>query len=189
MRKLALVTALAAVAIGIAAGAGAFAGDDQGSNARAALNGYNEVIGPGSISTIGQGTFRARIDEGAKTITYTLTYTLENPATQSHIHLAQQHVGGGVSAFLCGGSTKPPCPPGNTGSPVTVTGVIVPTDVIGPESQGIEPGSFAELVRAMRAGATYANVHSTRWPAGEIRGQIRVGGKDDNGDHKGKKGD
>jgi hypothetical protein len=54
-----------------------------------------------------------------------------------------------------------------------VTGVIDAADIIGPESQGIEPGSFGEAVRAMRAGATYANVHSTRWPMGEIRGQIR----------------
>jgi hypothetical protein len=188
MRKLALVTALAAVAIGVAAGAGAFASDDQGKNARAALNGNNEVVGPGSISTVGQGEFRARIDDGAQTITYTLTYTLENTATQAHIHFAQQHVGGGVSAFLCGGSTKPPCPPG-TASQATVTGTITPDDVIGPASQGIEAGSWAELVRAMRAGATYANVHSTRWPAGEIRGQVRVGGKGDGKDGSGKKDD
>ena len=33
-------------------------------------------------------------------------------------------------------------------------------------------GEFAELVRAMRAGVTYANVHSDRWPGGEIRGQL-----------------
>jgi hypothetical protein len=45
-------------------------------------------------------------------------------------------------------------------------------DVIGPTTQGIEPGAFAELVRAMRAGVTYTNVHSTKFPAGEIRGQI-----------------
>jgi hypothetical protein len=51
--------------------------------------------------------------------------------------------------------------------------VVDPADIIGPASQGIEAGSFAEAVRAMRAGATYANVHSTRWPAGEIRGQLR----------------
>ena len=31
---------------------------------------------------------------------------------------------------------------------------------------------FDELLRAIRAGATYVNVHSTRWPGGEIRSQI-----------------
>ena len=68
-----------------------------------------------------------------------------------------------------------------SGSPGgTVTGVITPADVIGPTNQGIEPGSFEELVRAIDAGATYANVHSTRWPAGEIRGQIAEHEPEDN---------
>jgi hypothetical protein len=44
--------------------------------------------------------------------------------------------------------------------------------VIGPNGQGIEPGSFAEILRAMRAGHAYANIHTTRWAGGEIRGQI-----------------
>jgi hypothetical protein len=29
-----------------------------------------------------------------------------------------------------------------------------------------------ELIKAIRAGATYVNVHSTTWPGGEIRSQI-----------------
>ena len=53
-----------------------------------------------------------------------------------------------------------------------VTGTVTSADVIGPASQGIAPGEFGELVRAMRAGITYVNVHSTMFPAGEIRGQI-----------------
>jgi hypothetical protein len=169
MKKLiALSTVLGAGVVLVASAA--LAGDERG-HYRADLNGYQEVVGPGSISTIGRGEFEATLDKDANVITYTLTYTLENAATQAHIHLAQRHVGGGVSVFLCGGGSKPPCPPG-TAEPATVTGTITPADVIGPASQGIEPGSFAELVRAMSAGATYANIHSTRWPAGEIRGQI-----------------
>lgn len=162
---------LLAACLPVAAIVGGATGDDGGSF-RAVLNGYNEVVGPGSISTIGQGRFEAKIDRDV--ITFELRYTLENTATQAHIHFAQRHVGGGIIAFLCGGSTKPSCPPG-TGTEAVVTGTIVAADVIGPTTQGIEPGSFEELVRAMRAGATYANVHSTRWPAGEIRGQIRHG--------------
>lgn len=180
MRKLhGLVLVIAAAAIAAAAaGLASTAGADEGSGkVRAVLNGYQEVVGPGSISTIGSGIFEAKIDRKSQTIEYTMTYTLENPATQAHIHFAQRHVGGGVSAFLCGGGDKPPCPsPGGT-----VSGIIDPTDVIGPSSQGIEAGSFEELVRAIRAGATYANVHSSRWPGGEIRGQIadRDEGDDD----------
>src|SRR6266571_1119295 len=33
-------------------------------------------------------------------------------------------------------------------------------------------GTFDEAVRAIRAGAVYANVHTTRWAGGEIRGQV-----------------
>jgi hypothetical protein len=53
-----------------------------------------------------------------------------------------------------------------------LSGTIVPANVIGPVGQGIAPGEFAELVAAIRAGRAYANVHSTLFPAGEIRGQI-----------------
>ncbi|MEX2102691.1 MAG: CHRD domain-containing protein [Gaiellaceae bacterium] len=159
----------------IATASVALANGDGKNSFKADLNGYNEVVGPGSISTTGHGIFRARIDEGSQTISYTLTYAeVENPVTQAHVHFAQRHVGGGVIYFLCGGGDKPPCPsPGGT-----VTGVVDAADIIGPNGQGIEAGSFAEAVRAMRAGATYANVHSTRWPAGEIRGQLRSGRND-----------
>lgn len=177
MRKLSVVLGVVALAVVAIAASTALAG--RGNNPfRASLNGYEEVVGPGSISTIGRGTFEARVNPSAMTISFTLTYTLENAATQAHIHFAQEHVGGGVIAFLCGGGGKPTCPPGTTGK-ATVTGVITAADIIGPETQGIEPGSFAEAVRAMKAEATYANVHSSRWPMGEIRGQIQADNDDD----------
>jgi hypothetical protein len=177
MRKLSVVFAVVALALVAVAASVAVAG--RGNNPfRASLDGYQEVIGPGSISTVGRGTFEARVDSSDMTISFTLKYTLENPATQAHIHFAQEHVGGGIIAFLCGGGGKDPCPTGTTGR-VTVTGEITAADIIGPETQGIEPGSFAEAVRAMKAEATYVNVHSSRWPMGEIRGQISADNDDD----------
>jgi CHRD domain len=195
MSRLWVYAAAAAVVAALAGGSLALASGKHhggGGSFSARLNGYNEVTGPpngGSISTVGLGKFKAKLDKNSNTITYTLTYTLENAATAlfSHIHFAQQHVNGGIVVFLCGGGGKPACPAG-TGSPVTVTGTITPADIIGPTPQGIEAGSFDELVRAMKAGATYVNVHSPRWPAGEIRGQIRSKhGDDDHGDHGKKK--
>ena len=44
--------------------------------------------------------------------------------------------------------------------------------MIGPAGQGIEPGALDEILAAMRAGSAYANVHSSKWPGGEIRAQI-----------------
>ncbi len=46
-------------------------------------------------------------------------------------------------------------------------------DVMAVTAQGIVAGEFAELVRAVRAGATYVNVHTPTYPGGEIREQIR----------------
>jgi CHRD domain len=187
MKKGLLHAAVLAVFVAALGGASyALAGGANGGNGnvKAKLNGYNETSGPpsGSVSTIGRGKFSAKIDRSARTITYRLSYRLENPAVVAHIHFAQQHVAGSVIAFLCGGGSKPPCPPG-VGSTATVTGTITPADIIGPMLQGIEPGSFDEAVRAIRAGAVYANVHSTRWPNGEIRGQLgkkhERGGDDD----------
>ena len=138
------------------------------SRVRADMNGFQEDP---SVSTTGNGSFTASIDDEAQVIEYELTYAgLEGGNTLfAHIHLGSHDHNGGVSAFLCGGSTKPaPCP--NVEG--TVTGTIRPADVVGPNGQGIEPGAWVELVRAIRAGHTYANVHTVRWPGGEIRGQI-----------------
>ena len=60
-----------------------------------------------------------------------------------------------------------------------MTGVITPASVTDQAAgQGISSGEFDELVRALRAGVAYANVHSSRWPGGEIRGQLSERGDD-----------
>jgi len=171
MRKRRLFSALIfAVPVVLAAATFAIAGDGGKSNFKAdALTGYQEAA-PVPISTVGTGSFEASLNGAGDEISYTLTYSdLEGGVvTQAHIHFGQRGVSGGVIAFLCGGSTKPACPT----SPATVTGTITAADVIGPSGQGIEAGSFDEAVRAIRAGMVYANVHTTRWPSGEVRGQI-----------------
>jgi hypothetical protein len=140
------------------------------------LDGFQEVP---SISTTGNGEFEARIDDAAQTIEYKLSFgDLEGPALVAHIHFAQRGVAGPVMIDLCG-ATKPACPAAGG----TVMGTIVPADVKALLAQGIEAGNFVEAVRAIRSGNTYANVHTTRFPGGEIRGQIKArrhGDDDDN---------
>ena len=141
--------------------------DDAARGFRARLTGFQEV--PSRLTT-GRGRFQAHINEGDSAISYELRYRdLTAPATEAHIHFAQRKVNGGIIAYLCGGP-KPPCPP--TGG--TITGTITAADIVGPADQGIAPGDLAGALRAMRAGFTYVNVHSARFPAGEIRGQIKA---------------
>lgn len=52
-------------------------------------------------------------------------------------------------------------------------GTIEAADVIGPTEQGIAAGEFLELVDAIEHSAVYANVHTSKYPGGEIRGQLR----------------
>jgi hypothetical protein len=169
MRKFMMsVAAVVAVAMTGLLSAVAIGGDGE-DEFGARLDGWSENP---SISTVARGRFTAEVDEASQTITYTLSYSrIEGgEATQAHIHVGRERTNGGIAAFLCGGGDKPACPP----TAGTVSGVIDPADVIGPAGQGVEPGSFDELVRAMNADATYANVHSSpRWPGGEIRGEIR----------------
>ena len=135
------------------------------------LVGYQENP---DISTTATGSFKATIDDAARTISYTLSYTgLEGTVQQAHIHFGKRAVNGGISVFLCGTAGFP----GPAGTPTcpqsgTVSRTASAADIIGPVGQGIEPSAFDELVAAMRAGHSYANVHSSKWPGGEIRAQI-----------------
>jgi hypothetical protein len=139
------------------------------------MNSYQEVS---TLSTTGNGTLVAELD--GDVIRYTLTFGgLEGgTVTQAHIHLGRRAVNGGIIAWLCGGPVltgpagTPTCPqPGGT-----VSGEIRAAQVVGPTAQGIAPMEFAELVAALRAGAVYANVHTTTYGGGEIRGQVNEKG-------------
>jgi CHRD domain len=139
------------------------------SSASAKLSGYEEVP---ALNSSGSGSFRGTIN--ANSIAYTLRYKgLATDVAQAHIHFGQKGVNGGVSVLLCsntaGGGT-PVCPAGNA----TVTGTLKSADVLGPTAQNIAAGDFDALVSAMRAGLTYANVHTAQFPNGEIRGQVKV---------------
>jgi hypothetical protein len=129
-----------------------------------------------TLSTTGRGRLDVKLDDANERIEYVLRYSdlegaVGGTVLFAHIHLGQRATNGGVVAFLCGGGGKPACP-----SPEgEISGVIEPADIVGPTAQGIIAGestAFAEFSRAIRAGYTYGNVHTTARPSGEIRGQI-----------------
>jgi hypothetical protein len=173
MRRLTLHAALIGMLLFVF-GAGSYAVANGGKrNVKSeAMGGYLEAP---SISTVASGKFKARIDDSNDMIHYELTYgDLEGTVTQAHIHLGQRSVSGGISIWLCESATNPSpsastptCPQSGT-----VTGTITPVEVVGPTGQGIAAGEFEEIVAAIRAGVTYANVHSSKFGGGEIRGQI-----------------
>jgi hypothetical protein len=182
---------LAVFTIGFSAAAIADNDRNDGDRFSARLSGYNEVHSAsstaaerGAISTSARGSFKAELDEGRRMIHYELSFEgLSDNVTQAHIHFGQRHTAGGIVVWLCQAVNRSPF--ANTpecGGPLanTVTGTITPDQVIAATGQGIDAGEFDEVVRAIRAGAAYANVHSAKFMPGEIRGQIRRG---DGGHH------
>ena len=175
----------ATLAVGVAAlGIAAFAlagGSGAGFNhLSATMSGYQEVP---SVSSIGTADFTADVSKDGNSIAWQLSYSgLEGAVQQSHIHFGQRSVNGGISVFLCTNLGNGPagtqvCPQSGT-----ISGTITAADVspntpatAGARTQGINTGEYNELVRAIAAGKTYANLHTTTWPGGEIRAQLNEG--------------
>lgn len=124
-----------------------------------------------SISTAAIGLCIVTIAEDEQSLAVQLTYNpLEGgAAVAAHIHVAREFVNGGIVIHLCGSGGKPPCPTPSG----QVTATVTAADVVEVAAQGIAAGELAEVIRAMRRGATYVNVHSERFPGGEIRAQLR----------------
>jgi hypothetical protein len=135
----------------------------------ASLSGDNEVP---PINSAGTGNFQMTIRPDA--INFSLSFAdLSSPLSVAHLHFAPSKVAGGVMIFLCGGGNQPACPATTSGN---ITGTITAANVTGPTGQGIAPGDLDSALEAVRDGLSYANMHTTMFPGGEIRGNVQQGG-------------
>ncbi|MET0658151.1 MAG: CHRD domain-containing protein [Steroidobacteraceae bacterium] len=187
VRALHLVLAVPLALAATAGSADSSANRGRDDRVAAGLSGYNEVHfipGPpaalrGAISSSARGAFKATIDKDTNVVSYELRYSgLEGDVTQAHIHFGQNHTVGGIVVWLCQTAAAPAPASVAASTPTcpqqgTVTGTIGPAQLLAQDAQGIAADEFGELLRAIRSGATYANVHSSLFPPGEIRGQIR----------------
>jgi CHRD domain len=169
MKKLVIATALGALFAASIASA-----DDK---IRATLKGFSEVP---SVSTEGSGTFEAVINKDGTAIDFEITYSgIQGTVTQSHMHVGQRGVNGGIVLWICGTATNPePATGGNTNVCTSpdghFTGTWKPENVQTVATQQIKPGELNEVIDAIRAGVAYVNVHSNLSPGGEVRGQVRA---------------
>jgi hypothetical protein len=156
LRKLGIGVATAAVFVaGLWAGIGTagWGADAQAVGFTAALGTAKEVPKPTGVRANAGGTFSAGLTRKGTggTLAWRLTFRgLTGAAGAAHIHLAKPGVAGPVAVPLCG-----PCRSGVRGTSKLK----------------------ARTVKALLAGGAYVNVHTARNAAGEIRGQIRKGGR------------
>ena len=114
------------------------------------LNARQEVPRPKGNANRARGSFTATVTKTGTTgsIAWRLTFSkLTGRASAAHIHIGAAGRSGPVAVPLCG-----PC-----GSGVRKTATLQPS-----------------VLTALEAGRAYVNIHTSRNPAGEIRGQIRA---------------
>jgi len=145
----------------------------ENDNFVAVLSGAEEVPVNDSL---GRGVAIFQLSDDGTELHYRLIASNIENVVAAHIHVAPLGVNGGVVAFLYGNAPAG----GGRIDGVLAEGTITAANLVG--SLAGQP--LSALVDAMRAGNTYANVHTNDgvaptntgpgdFPGGEIRGQIR----------------
>jgi hypothetical protein len=131
------------------------------------LTGAAEVADP-PVETRATGQAVFRLSRDGTELDYRLIVANIQDVMMAHIHLAPPDANGPVVAWLYPDGPPPQLLAGRS-SGVLAVGTIQAADLVGP----LEGASLEELTDALRAGNAYVNVHTSAYPAGEIRGQIR----------------
>ncbi len=129
------------------------------------MTGDEEVPANGSRAQ-GQSQFRLNADGTA--LHYKVNVANIENVTQAHIHLNVAGANGGVVAWLYPSAPPLKLIPGRSQGTLA-EGTITAANLVG----GLAGQSLQALVDALAAGRAYVNVHSSQFPPGEIRGQIR----------------
>jgi len=188
IRCLSLTVTLVALMISVTGSA------QDDARVRTDLSGFNEVHGPslgiGAIFSTGNGKLTLKINKQIRSIDYELTYQFPDAiatpivgtqfVNQAHLHFGQKHTTGTINVWLCQSTDNPAPAAVAAATPVCpspsgiVAGMITPAMVLAVPTQGFPGGEagFDALLAALQSDAIYGNVHTDRFPPGEIRGQV-----------------
>lgn len=114
-----------------------------------------------------QGQLNLRLSADGETLTFKLIAANVQNITQAHLHRAPAGTNGGIVVWLYPAGPPAQLIPGRH-SGVLAEGEITAGSLVG--SLAGQP--LAALLDEIRAGNIYANVHTSQFPPGEIRGQL-----------------
>jgi hypothetical protein len=127
---------------------------------RAALTGEQQVP---AVQTGGIGAAAFEVARDRRSIGFQLAAKdLSSEITGAHIHLGAAGSNGPVVVELVMST-------GVSGTAFFTSGRLTPADQVGPLAG--QP-DFGQLIAAMSGGSAYVNVHTSDFPAGEVRGQV-----------------
>lgn len=140
------VAAVAVAALGLGGGGAMLAAAGSTTTAHATLRAATEVPSPKGAAKA-SGSFNGTLK--GRSLHWTLRFAhLTSKTAGAHIHTGAKGATGPVVVVLCGT---------NCHSPMSGTARL-----------------SASFLKAMKAGGTYVNVHTTKNPSGEIRGQVKI---------------
>jgi CHRD domain len=126
----------------------------------AKMTGSEEVPPKNTKAT---GTAEFNLSPDGKTLSFKVTVNNINSVTMAHIHSGKKGVNGPIVVTLF--YSAPPTGP--------INGVLSQAKATATNLEGPLKGKqISDLVNLIKNGQTYANVHTTQNPKGEIRGQI-----------------
>lgn len=120
---------------------------------------------PNPVTTTATGSFGAQIRDltaTGGTVRIELQVSGIDSVTDAHIHAGDANTAGPVIVALFGPSA---------GTPRATTGVLSQRDITRSSTFGTG-FTFDNLITRLRNGTAYVNVHTKRFPGGEVRGQI-----------------
>ncbi len=130
----------------------------------AAINREQEVPAPKALegnAAPAYGSAFFELNAEGTELKFNITYTAMTGAiSAAHFHRAKAGTAGPVIKLICGGQSNA-CPSGSGG---TLIGTWKSSD-----AQPLTP----EMVKAIRDGEIYVNIHTAANPGGEIRGQLK----------------
>ncbi len=117
-----------------------------------------------AVETKATGEAHFKLSKDGKELTYILKLKNIENVTAAHIHEAMMGKNGGPVAGLFAGPKKD-----GKFSGEIAKGTITDKDLIG----SLAGKTVGDLVKMIKDGGAYVNVHTVKYPDGEVRGQIK----------------